>query len=339
MITEGDVAIENGRVAQDDGAVSDAVDIQPMDHRDLLALLSSEQRHDLTRKSDLRGFENLSLHWGAILALGWLIAAQVPLWPFLMAPQGILIVFLFTPLHETTHKTAFATRWINRSVAWICGFLLLLPPEWFRQFHFAHHRYTQEPKNDPELQATKPETVPQYLLHISGLPLWWSHLKTLGRNALGMCDDAFVPAPARDKMRKESLAMVLAYGLLFGASIASGSAALIYVWLLPAVFGQPFLRLYLMAEHGRCPHVANMLENTRTTLTNALVRKLAWNMPYHTEHHVYPSVPFYRLPELHELTRPHLHVTANGYLRFHGDLLRAIRGRGPEISNPKPTIR
>ena len=53
---------------------------------------------------------------------------------------------------------------------------------------------------------------------------------------------------------------------------------LLYVWIVPALLGQPFLRLYLLAEHGRCPLVANMLENTRTTLTNWLVRKLAWNM-------------------------------------------------------------
>ena len=27
--------------------------------------------------------------------------------------------------------------------------------------------------------------------------------------------------------------------------------------------------------------------------------KLAWNMPYHQEHHAWPNVPFYLLPELH----------------------------------------
>ncbi|WP_246694633.1 fatty acid desaturase, partial [Mesorhizobium sp. M2D.F.Ca.ET.147.01.1.1] len=69
----------------------------------------------------------------------------------------------------------------------------------------------------------------------------------------------------------------------------------------PALLGQPFLRLYLMAEHGRCPLVANMLENTRTTLTNWFVHKLAWNMPYHAEHHAYPGVPFHQLPEFHRL--------------------------------------
>ena len=85
-------------------------------------------------------------------------------------------------------------------------------------------------------------------------------------------------------------AVVLLLALWFKATV------LLYVWIVPALLGQPFLRLYLLAEHGRCPLVANMLENTRTTLTNWLVRKLAWNMPYHAEHHAYPGVPFHQLP-------------------------------------------
>ena len=109
---------------------------------------------------------------------------------------------------------------------------------------------------------------------------------------------------------------LLGYAGLLSASILAQSAVLIFVWLLPLLLGQPFLRLYLLAEHGRCPMVANMLENTRTTFTNRIIRALAWNMPYHTEHHSYPSVPFHRLPDLHRIMAAHLQVTSNGYVEF-----------------------
>ena len=33
---------------------------------------------------------------------------------------------------------------------------------------------------------------------------------------------------------------------------------------------------------------------------NPLNRFLYWNMGYHTEHHMFPLVPYHRLPELHE---------------------------------------
>ncbi|TGS93002.1 fatty acid desaturase, partial [Mesorhizobium sp. M8A.F.Ca.ET.213.01.1.1] len=99
--------------------------------------------------------------------LGGLIAARVPLWPLLMLPQGILIVFLFTLLHETVHRTAFETQWLNDAVARLCSLAIALPADWFRYFHFAHHRFTQDPDNDPELAFPKPETLRQYIVHVS----------------------------------------------------------------------------------------------------------------------------------------------------------------------------
>ena len=44
-----------------------------------------------------------------------------------------------------------------------------------------------------------------------------------------------------------------------------------------------------------------------------------------TEHHVFPAVPFHRLPELHRRMRGHLGVTADGYAAFTRDYL-ARRG-------------
>ena len=100
------------------------------------------------------------------------------------------------------------------------------------------------------------------------------------------------------------------------ASVLSGSAVLFWVWLLPLLIGNPFLRGYLLAEHARCPHVADMFENTRTTFTNRIVRWLAWNMPYHAEHHAYPAIPFHRLPDFHDHCARHLKVTHRGYADF-----------------------
>ena len=90
-----------------------------------------------------------------------------------------------------------------------------------------------------------------------------------------------------------------------------------WLWVLPVLIGQPFLRAYLLAEHTLCPHVANMLENTRTTFTTAAVRFIAWNMPFHAEHHAYPAVPFHQLPRFHGLIAAHLRQTERGYIRFH----------------------
>jgi fatty acid desaturase len=123
----------------------------------------------------------------------------------------------------------------------------------------------------------------------------------------------------------EARAYLLGYAALAALSLVARTEILLWLWLLPLLVGGPFLRAYLLAEHARCPHVANMLENTRTTFTNRLVRFLAWNMPYHAEHHAYPAAPFHQLPALHRLIRDHLRATERGYLRFNRKYLAATR--------------
>ena len=98
-----------------------------------------------------------------------------------------------------------------------------------------------------------------------------------------------------------------------------------WCWMLPLVLGQPILRAYLPAEHGLCPQVANMFENTRTTFTKRVIQFLAWNMPYHAEHYAYPAVPFYKLLQFHALTRDQLVSTSDGYLRFHTEYRRLVQ--------------
>src|SRR6185369_7165282 len=107
-----------------------------MDHRRLVAGLSLDERNRLTTKSDRAGLQQLAFHLGALLVFGTLIALRVPYWPLLMLPQGILIVFLFTLLHEAIHRTPFASSWLNETTARFSSFALALPADWFRAFHF-----------------------------------------------------------------------------------------------------------------------------------------------------------------------------------------------------------
>ena len=92
---------------------------------------------------------------------------------------------------------------------------------------------------------------------------------------------------------REARAHLLAY--LLGAVLSVGlqSTAVLTYWLIPVLLGQPVLRFYLLAEHTGCPLVPDMLRNSRTTLTSTVVRFLAWNMPYHAEHHACMALPFH----------------------------------------------
>lgn len=294
-----------------------------MDHRALIAALPDATRARLVARSDAAGLCHLAAHFGTLGLSTAGIAAQVPLWPLLIPVQGILLNFLFTLSHECTHQTPFRSRWINEAVGQLVALLIVLPFTWFRYFHLAHHRYTNDPGRDPELaDRPRPENRAELIIYLTGWRYWAGMLRTLAGTACGRSAADYLPAGRHRRMRREARILICLYVLAL--STLWYSPLLIWAWGLPLLVGQPFLRLYLLAEHGLCPPVASMLENSRTTFTNRLVRALAWNMPYHAEHHAFPNVPFHRLPELHRWTRAHLKSTSPGYVRFSREYLKAL---------------
>ena len=112
--------------------------------------------------------------------------------------------------------------------------------------------------------------------------------------------------------------LVTATALLFG-----WPTPFLY-WIGPQLLAQPILRAYLLAEHTGCTLDRNGLTNTRTTLTTAPVRLLMWNMPYHAEHHLFPSIPFHRLAEAHAAIRDRLGFVQPGYLRWNIALVKNL---------------
>ncbi|MFY0619522.1 fatty acid desaturase [Shimia sp.] len=290
----------------------------PPSHKDILAQIPASRRTALQTRSNAKGLRHLVIYLSALLCLALWVGVQAPLWPLALLPLGVLWVFLFTLSHECTHDTPFATRWINRAVGHACAAPLILPFTWFRAFHMAHHKFTNDPNHDPELaHGPRPETWPSYLLYLSGWRYWQSAATTVVHNATTPRAAPYLPTRKHASMRREARVLLATYALIALSLLISPLA--FWIWILPSILGQPFLRAYLLAEHGRCPPVANMLENSRTTFTNRLVRFVAWNMPYHTEHHAFPNVPFHQLPALHEDVKTHLQSTSNGYTTFHKD--------------------
>ncbi len=279
----------------------------------------------LTTRSDLKGAVQLGAHLTllALAGIGVHASLDTP-WLFVTLPvYGSLLIFLFAPLHECIHLTAFRTRWINDAVAAPIGFLLLLPFQYFRAFHFAHHRHTQDPALDPELLDMKPLMQGRYWLYLTGLPTWWQAARSLWRHAAGRVDEPYIEARHHRRIIAEARVHVAGYALVFAVSILASSAFAWWYWILPALIAQPLLRLYLLAEHSGCDFSEDMLENTRTTYTVPWVNFLAWNMPYHAEHHYLASVPFHALPALHAHVGARVKHKGDGYLRVNREIYRA----------------
>ncbi len=281
----------------------------------------------LRRRRNLPGLRRLALHGTALVATGGLLSASAGTFaqPGAAWLHGVVLVFLFAPLHECIHYTAFRTRWLNAALAHGAGLALVLPPRYFRAFHLAHHRHTQDRARDPELSGGKPHTRAAYLWHVSGLPYWRERLVTTWRHASGRITEPFIPDSARAGIAREARLSLGVYAAAAVASVALESTFLLAYWLVPALLGQPVLRLFLLAEHTGCSDSAEMLHNSRTTRSNALVRLLAWNMPYHAEHHAAVAIPFHALPRAHALLGGELAFCARGYGRVHRELLARLR--------------
>lgn len=294
-----------------------------MTHVDLLKSLSAATKARLTARSDIAGLRHLLVYLVALTVTTMGIVSQMPFWPLFILPQGILLVFLFTLSHECTHQTPFQSVWINEILGHLIAPLLALPFIWFRYFHLAHHKHTNDPEHDPELAGGgRPATPLALAIYLSGWHYWRRNLMLLWANATGRIDVPYLPKRRHPAMQREAGLILFLYALT--AISLFFTPILFWVWICPVLIAQPCLRLYLLAEHGLCPPVADMLENTRTTFTGRIMRGLAWNMPYHAEHHCFPSVPFHQLPALNELTAAHLKSTSDGYTEFTAEYLRAL---------------
>ena len=288
---------------------------------------SARRLGSLTRRSDAAGLAQLAGHAGALVATGYFVHISIgTVWlPLALLAYGFVLVFLFAPLHESIHRTAYRSRWVNGLVSWFCGAVLMLPPDYFRAFHFAHHRYTQDPERDPELASAKPASWRSWLWTVSGIPYWRERMTTIWQHARGRVSQPFISAAARGGIVAEARILIGVYLLVGVAAVAAQSAWPIVYWVLPVLLGQPFLRMFLLAEHTGCPLVADMWVNSRTTLTNRVMRRIAWNMPFHTAHHVYPGVPFHALPEVHQRIRKGVRYEARGYPQVQRELIRGFQ--------------
>lgn len=287
----------------------------PIDLADLKAI---------SARSDRRGLFQLAFHLGALLAAGALVLTlrgDWALWPA-MALLGLFEIALFTPLHETTHRTPFRALWLSKAVGWVAGFVLILPPEGFRLFHMAHHRHTQDPARDPELIGAQPLTRGRYIWLLTGIPYWIAQVSGLIATARGEAEAPWIPPASRPAVVREARVYLSLYVLLAVLGVVFRSPLPLLLWVIPVWLAQPVLRAVLMAEHKGCPETGNRMENTRTTLAGRAFGLLFWNAHLHIEHHFAPGVPFHALPRLHTMLAPHLKSVAPSYPAAH----RAIRG-------------
>jgi len=312
----------------------DASTFSPFEAR---RLLSPASLKTLNQRSNAAGWWQLIRHLAVMGGSGFLWLTQMGEHWAIALPAlliyGTSLATMFAPLHECAHRTAFTGDRLNDAVAWFAGLLSFYNSTFYRRYHKWHHLYTQISGKDPELGDPKPQTWGQYLRELSGLPWWVGKVRGHFRVATGNLDDCpYIADSARAEVIRSTRWQLAVYAGAIALSLAAGSPAFWLGWVLPLAVGQPVLRFILLAEHGGCSKTDNPLTNTRTTLTLWPIQFLMWNMPYHTEHHLYPSIPFHRLAAAHQKLQPYLGHIDQGYLAVNRQLVAGFEAPSEAVS-------
>jgi fatty acid desaturase len=296
--------------------------------------------------SDVQGFIQLAFHatCAAIPMCGVHYARQTGSLPLLIISElvlGFVASFYFAGLHEILHMTAFRSKWISVALSYPVGFGVFRAPNWFWCFHWNHHRYTQDPERDPEMSGGTSDrmdpskSIFAYAFFMTGYPFGFERVVNMAK--LKNSKDNWVVVSGMEKVVFiENVIFITLYALIAMGSVLDSQVreVVTWYWLLPHIIGASHLRFYQFCEHRGCEmgdHVdLDAWGSCRTTKTFWWYARLAWNMPFHIEHHSWPAVPFYLLPALHERikdTQPEtraLFPGEDGYFAVHKEFLRRV---------------
>ena len=293
--------------------------------------LAPERLRQLSRRSDLRGWLQTLSHFAAIGATGTAVYFTLgTVWvvmPFIA--HGVLINYLYGGQHELSHSTVFGTRGLNEVFGRLIGFILITPRDADQIQHFAHHRHTQLWRQDGELFRDR-FTLRSYLMRLSGIAYWRANIVALLLYAAGKVDEPYIKPAQHTLVIREARLHLAGYAAIAAVSVAADSRAAILCWLAPMLLTKSAHQLQNLIEHVGLPHSDDIFANTRSTRTNALMRWMCWQMQYHTAHHAFPSVPFFRLRELHReifTDRGKAPLTMT-YLGFQRAVIQALAVKG-----------
>ena len=280
----------------------------------------------MNQRSNLWGAAQMASHLGAILLVGYLHNQTLGTgWMWVTGfILGVLLNFLYAAQHELSHATVFATRKVNEVFGRLIGFLMIFPRDFDQVMHFAHHTHTQNWEKDGEL-VREPFTLGTYLLWLSGVTYWRNRIFGIIRRSMGNIVEPFIRSEEEDKIIRESRIHLALYFVIIGISFLINSWAALTFWILPILLTKPIHQLQNTIEHLGLSHGEDILENTRSTRTNAILRWLCWQMPYHTAHHIFPSVPFWKLHQLNSKIEAQVGtVHRMGWIEFQIEVIKKL---------------
>jgi beta-carotene hydroxylase len=172
--------------------------------------------------------------------------------------------------------------------------------------HWSHHRFTNQP-SDPDIQILKPLKTWWQRLLFARLLLNWHHFKTTLDTALGHP----WPFPYMMPFRLATVRVLcwvnfalalLWLGLYLGIALSDPLSGLFSI-ALPMIAVMLISSCQAYIDHAGTSQVLDDIFHNSWSRTSPLMTVLFGGANYHLEHHLYPGVPCYRLPKVHQLLK------------------------------------
>jgi fatty acid desaturase len=261
----------------------------------------------LMKRSDAAGYRHfgvwLALLVGSLIGIiaTWFSWATVPF----LAVYGVMYAMSDHHAHELSHGTPFKNRKINELLYHLNAFMTLHEACYWRWSHTRHHTNTLIVGLDPEIALQRPPKTWQMWLNFFNLHAGYGQIRLETRIALSgkiTGDGAhFIPESERGKVVRNSRIYVAIFVATIVACVALKSILPAVVVVTPRMWGGWFAQLFNVTQHAALPeNIVDHRMSCRTVLLNPVSRFLYMNMNYHVEHHMFPMVPFFALPALHE---------------------------------------
>lgn len=230
--------------------------------------------------------------------------------------------------HECGHGTAFRSQWMNSVVYYLASFMVLREAVSWKWSHTRHHTDTLIVGNDPEIAVPRPTSIATLVTELFALRSGPGELRKIALNCLGRLTPAersYIPASEHRRVFWTARADVTVWLGVIVWSVAIGSIEPLMFVGLPSFYGRWLVLLFGLTQHaGLAEDVLDHRLNSRTVYMNRVSRYLYWNMNYHIEHHMFPSVPFHSLPDLHNEIRHDLPEVYQGLGGAYREILPAL---------------
>jgi fatty acid desaturase/nitrite reductase/ring-hydroxylating ferredoxin subunit len=266
--------------------------------------ISREEMKELMQRSDLKGLAHTVAFFGVLIGLGILAYRAIGTPGMIPAffAYGTVYCFLNHLMHETHHRTVFKSVWLNEFVHWISGFAHGAEPIYDRWGHAQHHTFTYLIGDDPEVITPRPADIPTLLGQFFGIGI----IKPgpIINHAFGIippADKDLVPESNWKAMIWSSRLWLLGYALIIASCFVFGTILPLVYTLFARFYGAFIPTLLNDTQHvGLEQNVYDHRLICRNVRVDPITSFFYWNMQYHTEHHMFPTVPFHALRKLNK---------------------------------------